>query len=116
MPAGRMLFVWQTGDGVARAVLFADSATDTVFRIARLYRSFNRSAKHTTWAELEAETALAAQFLVEGMNETGNPFEAPESVINLCRTAHGLHYTTTHEQTQETCSGVKPCQNHFSSR
>lgn len=116
MPADRMLFVWQTGDSVTRAVLFADGAANTVFSIDRLYRSFNRSAKHTTGTEFDAETALTAQFLVESMNETGNPFKAPESVVNLCRTAHGLHYTTTHKQTQETCSGVKPCQNHFSSR
>jgi len=106
MPAGSMLLVWQTGDSVTRAVLFADGAANTVFSIGRLYRSFNRSAKHTTGTEPDAETALAAQFLVKNMNETGNPFEAPEGVINLCRTAHGSNYTTTHAQTQETWSGV----------
>ncbi len=50
MPAGRVLFVWQTGDGVTWAILFADGATDAVFSIYRLYRSFNRSAKHTAGA------------------------------------------------------------------
>lgn len=95
MSAGRMLFVWQTGDSVTRAVLFADGAANTVFSIDRLYRSFNRPAKHPAGAELNAEAALTALFLVESVNETGNPFEAPESVINLCRTAHGLHYTIT---------------------
>ncbi len=95
MSAGRMLLVWQTGDSVTRAVLFAHSAADAVFGISRLYRSFNRSAKHPTRTEPDAETTLAAQLLVESVNETGNPFEAPESVVNLCRTAHGSHYTIT---------------------
>ena len=95
MSADRMLLVWQTGDSVAWAVFFAHSAADAVFSIGRLYRSFNRPAKHPAGAELNAEAALTAQFLVESVNETGNPFEAPESVVNLCRTAHGSHYTIT---------------------
>ncbi len=79
-----MLLDRQTFDGLAWAVALACGAAETVSGMDRFYGSFNSAHKYAARADSDAETALAAELLIKGVNKTWHPLKAPESAIDLC--------------------------------
>jgi len=72
-----------------RALLFADSATNTVVAIHRLDSAFNRAPEHLSRADPDTGTTLSAALLIETADETRHPLPATKAVVDISEALHG---------------------------